>query len=93
MKIKCRIGSGYTSIICIIDTCKCSQHTDHSKIAVDYKDSYPVCGRPTKWKTPKEIKGKTRYLCGIHANEINRMLMRLGKTARCLPMTKKELQA
>ena len=48
---------------------------------------YPVCGRPAKYVTPMDhFHKKDKFVCGIHANSVNKMYVRLGIDKKCQPI-------
>jgi hypothetical protein len=46
---------------------------------------YAPCGKPAKYKTPKP-EMQVEYVCGIHANSLNKMYIRIGDKTRCVPL-------
>ena len=74
----------------------CEYHVEPKPHVVYGRDSSTTCGRVAKYNTPV-LEGKTswssiRHVCGIHRNEANRVLSRMGVTERCsLILKEKEL--
>ncbi len=50
-------------------------------------EGYGRCGKPAKFKNPKP-EMRVEYICGIHANSLNKMYERTGQTTRCEPILK-----
>ena len=44
--------------------------------------AYGKCGRPAKYKVPKPEMG-IEFVCGIHANSLDKMYQRTGQSIRC----------
>ncbi len=49
--------------------------------------SYEKCGKPAKFRAPNVEMG-VEFVCGIHANSLNKMYERTGQTIRCEPILK-----
>jgi hypothetical protein len=43
---------------------------------------YGKCGRPAKFITPKPKMG-VEYICGVHANSLNKFYKRTGQNITC----------
>lgn len=52
--------------------------------------NYYICGKPAKFKSPEKIFGRIYFLCGLHANSVNKTYIRKKSPLRCIPLTKEE---
>jgi hypothetical protein len=48
---------------------------------------YDKCGSPAKYRVPNP-KMAVEYVCGIHANSLNKMFERIGSDLKCIPIGK-----
>jgi hypothetical protein len=49
-------------------------------------DTYCECNKIAKYKSPEKIMGKIYYLCGIHANGLNKQYKKIKSNLRCIPL-------
>ena len=54
----------------------------------DIWPTYEKCGRPAKFRVPHP-KMKVEFVCGIHAQSINKTLERIGSNDRCILLNQK----
>jgi hypothetical protein len=47
--------------------------------------TYDMCGKPAKYRTPESKMG-VEYVCGIHANSLDKMYKRIGSDLKCIPL-------
>ena len=65
----------------------CEMHTgEYDWIS---RGGYLVCHRPAKFRVPG-VKTQVEYVCGIHANSLNKMYKRIGQDIRCMELKLQE---
>ncbi len=48
---------------------------------------YDRCGSPAKYRVPNPKMG-VEFVCGIHANSLNKLFKRTGSDLKCVPIGK-----
>jgi len=61
--------------------CQMTMESDFIAGRVDHV----MCGRPAKFRVPKP-QMRVEYVCGIHAQSLNRMFEKTGQNIRCIPI-------
>ncbi len=52
---------------------------------VSQEKGYGKCGKPAKFRVPN-VEMRVEFVCGTHANSLNKMYERTGQTIRCEPI-------